>query len=240
MTRTVSPVRRSVRFGSARIDYELQYRPRRNLAISVHPDLSIVVVAPEGRTPEQVDAVVHRRAPWILRQQLRFEDLHPLPQAKRFVSGETHRYLGRQVRLRIRRGPEPHVRFERPFLAVTVPRDAGTEEVRRIVTAWFRQRAEVVLARQIEKVLEARPWLHTPGTTFRIRRMMRRWGSCAPSGVISLNPELIHMPPASIEYVIVHELCHRKAMNHGPRFWRLLEQAMPDWAVRRTKLGKTS
>jgi predicted metal-dependent hydrolase len=82
--------RRVVRFGSAEIEYGLTERVRRDLAITVHPDLSVTVVDPPGRRPEHVDAHVQARAPWIIRQQLRFKDLHPLPSPTRYVIGESH------------------------------------------------------------------------------------------------------------------------------------------------------
>jgi predicted metal-dependent hydrolase len=62
-----------------------------------------------------------------------------------------------------------------------------------------------------------------------IRNQRSRWGSCAPSGAIALNFRLVQMPPDVCEYVLIHELMHRRQQNHSRRFWRLVEAACPDF-----------
>lgn len=60
-----------------------------------------------------------------------------------------------------------------------------------------------------------------------IRNQRSRWGSCSRSGAISLNFRLVQMPAWVADYVLIHELMHLQQQNHGPRFWRLVEQACP-------------
>lgn len=60
------------------------------------------------------------------------------------------------------------------------------------------------------------------------------------SGRLILNLDLINAPTPSIDYVLVHELCHRLEHHHGRTFWELLERVMPDWAERKTKLEATA
>ena len=60
-----------------------------------------------------------------------------------------------------------------------------------------------------------------------------RWGSCSKNSDIRLNWRLSMMPPAIIEYVVVHELCHIKIKSHSPRFWSLLKSVLPDYEKRR-------
>jgi predicted metal-dependent hydrolase len=72
----------------------------------------------------------------------------------------------------------------------------------------------------------------------RFKRMETRWGSCNVKQAIVLNPELIKAPKACIEYVIVHELCHLREMNHSVRFWRLVSETVPDYKNIQNKLKK--
>lgn len=71
-----------------------------------------------------------------------------------------------------------------------------------------------------------------------VRDNLSRWGSCAPDGAISLNFKLLFMPEEVLDYVIVHELAHTRYRSHGPRFWALVEKALPDHRERRSWLKK--
>ncbi len=62
-----------------------------------------------------------------------------------------------------------------------------------------------------------------------VRAQKTRWGSCSVRGTISLNWRLIHAPPEVVDYLIIHELMHRREMNHSARYWKLVAQAFPDY-----------
>ena len=70
----------------------------------------------------------------------------------------------------------------------------------------------------------------------RVVRLRSRWGSCAASGRITLNVGLVLLAPALIDYVLLHELCHLRELNHGPRFYAVLAAALPDHRQRQQAL----
>lgn len=93
------------------------------------------------------------------------------------------------------------------------------------------------LADRALKVIPARAAHFAPivGVNYRritIRNQRSRWGSCSSEGNLNFNCLLMLCPAEVVDYVVVHELCHRKEMNHSPRFWAEVERVLPDFKQR--------
>ncbi len=226
-----------IQYGRKRIEFRLLYSARKTLAIDVHPDLSVVVTAPKDAEDCAVEKKMHKRAAWIVQQQRFFENYLPSIPPRRYVSGETHRYLGRQYRLRIHEGDEDVVKMSRGQINVLLIDPSNKARIKTLVVGWLRQRAEAVFRDLFDGMVAKAERHGITAEDFEIRRMRNRWGSCTTEGRILLNPDLIIAPKQCIEYVIVHELCHLKEHNHSPAFYRLLQVLMPDWEQRRERLN---
>lgn len=101
--------------------------------------------------------------------------------------------------------------------------------------AWFRRAAKAVLVGQV------REWAGIVGVTVRSVRITSGrtvWGSCTSRGDINVSWRLLLVPNALREYVVVHEVCHRVHLNHGPRFWALVGKYVPDYVEKRRALNK--
>ncbi len=228
-----------IRFGSETVSFTVNWRPRKTLAIHVYPDGRVVVDAPETASVEQVQAKVMKRAAWIMRQRRQFASCPPVLPKRRYIAGETHRYLGRQYRLQVAEGTEEGVKLEGGRLCVTARHVDNAARVKKLVTDWYRTRARTVFSARYEECLEraARAGIRHAGA-WQLRYMNKRWGSCSRAGRITLNPELIAAPKECIDYVITHELCHLKEYSHNKAFFRLLGRVMPDWEERRRRLNE--
>ena len=234
------PLRDRVQWGRTEIVYDLRYSTRKTLAIEVHPDLRVSVAAPFDANLERIREKVKKRAAWIQRQWRGFELYLPKQPPRRYVNGETHRYLGRQYRLRAERGEEESVKCLRGYFHIGTRQEPTPEQAKRQLDAWYRDRAELLFRERLD-VCHARAEREgIPPPKLKIKRMNKRWGSCAPDGTITLNLELIRSPKECIDYVIMHELCHLKEAHHGPRFWALLGRMMPDYRTRKNQLNRVA
>ena len=230
----------AIGFGQERISFNLFYGDHDRFQITVKPDMTVEVQAPAGKPLEAVLIRVRKRASWIVKQLHFFEEFQPRAVAKRFVSGETFRYLGRQYRLKIVRSKERRVLLGRPFIRVYLPDPKNVDSVELLVRNWYQERAKEVLGTRLDYIYDDIKGRLPSKPTLRVRRMIRRWGSCTNRNHIVLNTSLVQAPVRCIDYVIVHELCHLSFHDHSRKFWRLLTRSIPDWALAKKHLESTS
>jgi predicted metal-dependent hydrolase len=228
----------SIRFGSETIRFYISYRTRKTLAISVHPDLEVEVSAPHGIAIEEIRTKVKKRAPWILKQKAYFERYLPHVPEKKYVSGESFRYLGRQYRLKLWKSRDEKVMLKNGRLNVYINDPTKKPRVIKLLDEWYRERAREQFVRRSEKLLSSFNGQRVDPKSIELKVMAKRWGSCTKNGKIMLNPELIKAPASCIEYVLMHELCHLIEHNHSPRYYSLLSKMMPDWEMRKERLER--
>lgn len=232
----------AIQFGSKTIAFHLEFSDRKTLGITVTPDLEVLVKAPTDAPIDKVKERVKKKAPWIIKQQSFFLSFHPKSPARKYVSGESHLYLGRQYRLKVQSADsdkkEDWVKFKGQFLEVYT---ADASKVKTLVEAWYLERARSVIRPMAQRLFEdftLRNNLTQLTFNFSFRNMPTRWGSCTSRGKIILNPELIKAPKGCIEYVIVHELCHLIYHDHTQKFIDLQTREMKDWVKWKMKLEK--
>ena len=230
----------SFHYGTRVIEFRLERKGIRSLAITVQADGKVRVNAPLHASDEQVIARVKKRARWIAKQWERQAGYLPTLRTALPASGSSIRYLGRQYRVRVTTqsaGQEP-VSLQRFVLEVHVPNRKDEAEVQKRVQTWLRKRASIVLPERFERCLQNVVKHRLPTPKMRLRAMPKRWGSCVRKDLILLNPELIRAPSACIDYVITHEICHLKHPDHGPKFRVLLQQLCPDWKRLKERLER--
>jgi len=225
----------AIQFGSKQIYFQLEYSNRKSLGITVKPDLSVLVNAPIDTSLEKVKEKLRKKAPWIIRQQSFFLYFHPKTPARKYISGETHLYLGRQYHLRIIQNNFESVKLKGKYIEATVNDKLSAEQ---LVGEWYLQNAKLKLRTIAQPLIDNFKKYNIEPSSIVLRDMPTRWGSCTPKGKIILNPELIKAPKGCIQYVIIHELCHLVHHDHTQKFIDLQTKEMHDWEKWKMKLEK--
>ena len=206
-------------------DVRISRRARR-LSMRVYPGGRVEVIVPPGVGVPSIERFVARHRDWAERRSREFSLAVPPDSELRPAGVELHA-IGRRWSIAYEQGRGRRVREHVPGeLVVRVADPADRLQVSAALLAWLGQCAAEHLG----------PWLATvaleTGIDFRelqLRRQRTRWGSCSIRGTISLNVCLMFQRPEVVRYLLVHELCHRRYMNHSPRFWSLVQQHEPRW-----------
>ena len=216
-------------------DYLLIRTPRKTLAATVLPSQSVIVKVPPDATTQRINDFLRRKIRWILRQKRYFAQFKP-QFAKRYVSGESHKYRGRTYKLLIRKNAQQErVSLQHGTLTVYSPHTRQPSHARQQLDAWYREKAHIVFQQRLEACCKLFDYKEIPGLM--IRPMKRRWGSYSrKTNHIILNQELIKAATRHIDYVIIHELCHVTYPNHSRAFDKLLSRKCPQWQLRKAEL----
>lgn len=210
---------------------------RRTVALHLLPGPELQLRAPR-HCPEAVLAgFLLSRQDWIRRHLARLPPPAPQP---RYAPGELHPLLGRRYPLVPVASARRRVRLADGRLRAALPEPESPERVARALQDWHRVQAARIFRERLAHwgPLAAARFGTAPAPPLRLRRMRRRWGSCTGQGVVTLNTRLVERCRCLIDYVLVHELCHLRELNHSPRFHALVAALMPDWRTRSEALDR--
>ena len=234
--------RDAVRLGATDVAYVFKRVPRRrHVHIFVNHEGTIEVRAPWRFSLPRARELLGENAEWVLRtlESARAK----LARRPRLVTGTRLPYLDESLRLDVR--PRAQIglfdearprrgRVERrgPILRVSAA-SLGDGELRSLIERWYRREAAAHFARRVGHYA---PLLGVRPSKVTIRGQRSRWGSCSAKGTVSLNWRLMMAPGELADYVVVHELCHLRHLNHSPRFWAMVGAIVPDYRRRRRRL----
>lgn len=199
------------------INYSVRRSPRaRRVRVTVDPARGVEVVLPRRAAERQAAAAVRELRPWIERRVDELERARAAVAAR----GNTVPYLGTSLRLVAQPGRRrAHRRGEELLVPVGSHRRPALER-------WYRLAARKEILERLERACGL---TGTSYSKLTIRGQRTRWASCSPSGAMSFNWRLLLAPEAVLEYVVWHEVCHLKVMDHSPRFWALVARWCPDY-----------
>lgn len=231
----------TVRLPDEGLDFLFQRDTCRTLRLTVKPDGSLLVKAPAAVPMESVLSFVRARLAWIRAKQDFF--LQHRGEVPEFRDGGIVYFLGRPVILRTvpaRRGSRARLIGGEggPFLDLPC-RSSSTADIESAYKAWRLALAKLILVRRLLRLEgSARASLNDDArpASLTVRSLKRRWGSCSVRGQITLAAQLIELPLPLIDYVICHELCHLRRMDHSPAFHAALHRLLPDARERERRI----
>jgi len=188
----------------------------RRVRVRIDPGRGVEVVLPRRAAERDAAAAVRELKPWIERRLLE-ANRHQQTLAAR---GDTLPYLGTTLTLVAQAGRERVVQRDHTLL---IP--AG-EKGESALERWYRRMARVEITPRVDRACAQ---LGGEYSKLSIRGQRTRWGSCSRIGALSFNWRLLLAPEAVLDYVIWHEVCHLKVMDHSQRFWSLVAANCPDY-----------
>jgi predicted metal-dependent hydrolase len=201
------------------------------VSLKVRADGLVLASVPPRVHPSAVHRLVREKAGWIAGhlQQLAERPGASAMAGLRYEDGEPHWFLGESYPLRLLTHDKirDKVLLEDGELRLY---SAGHDPERafQALYRWYARELEPRIGEEIASLTAEMPWVDAP-PPFRLKLIRSRWGSCSGRGNLNFNLHLAKAPPEAIRYVVLHELCHLAEMNHSERFWRLVEERMPDW-----------
>ena len=220
------------------IEFKVIYSARRSLGISVLPDATVLVRVPFRTSFKTINRIVEEKYDWIIKHRDRYKARGAGNQNKLYKNGEVHLFRGNDCVLTVEKSVKPFVRFYDGTISLGLSKTDDSREVKELLYKGYKNEAIKTFPGKLTSVLSRYENQMFKPSGLVIRTMKRRWGSCSNKGVITLSTELIKLPDLFTEYVIIHELCHLKHHNHGPRFYNLLSDLYPDWKSVRKDLRK--
>jgi len=224
-----------IKLQDSAVNYTIkQSNHTRSIRLEIRRESGLTVVVPRKYTSKQIEDILLQKSRWILRhlntvKPLQMPLFKPAP-----GHGDSLPYLGKTIELSVIADAGRHTtaRFTDGRLVIALTSGVKTAPV---LEAWYRMQAKWVFTQKADT------FKAIMGLSYKailIRGQKTRWGSCSAAGNITLNWKLLMAPPEIVDYVIIHELAHRKHMNHSTEFWQFVERFCPGWKKCRQWLVK--
>ena len=201
-------------------------RTERSKSASIEiEDDTVKVTVPKNLSDQRIEELIKNRTVWI-RQKLKIQTETIRLKDKEYVNGETFSYLGRNYRLKCLSEGSGEAKLTNGYLTVWLAKDASGGCVRQSLQQWYQARA---LEKLKEKTKRYSAILGVSPQSVGVKEYKARWGSCSSSGDVTYNWRIIMAPHHIVDYIVVHELCHLLEHNHGPKYWKHVQNVVPNY-----------
>jgi predicted metal-dependent hydrolase len=221
------------------IDYHIvrSRKRRKTLLLTIERDGKVVMHVPY-RTPEhEIEAFFNGKLSWIKKKiDEKKKNIQSPEHPKQFIAGEKFLYLGERYPLEMREPGKGRGHLALSHGVFFLDSDCNAK-ARDFFIKWYKERAREIFTERVNfysRQLKLYP------KEVRISSARTRYGSCTADNKIFFSFRLVMAPYLEIDYVIVHELVHIKIKNHSRRFWKYMEEVMPEYKKYRKWLKDNS
>ena len=218
------------------IKIEVNFKPIKNLHLSVHPpDGRVTIASPDFYDLEKVKIYAATKLGWIKREQEKIKN-QPREKPKLMITRESHQYLGQRYLLKVIESPRPKLILKQNKMELYAIPGATTDQKKRTLYKWYKKELGTRIARLIFDYAKV---MNLEDSNFGIRKMKTKWGSCSrESRMMWFNIELAKKPVDCIEYIVVHEMVHLLERNHNKNFIILMDKYLPHWRFQKRMLNE--
>ena len=201
---------------------------RRTLALTIDKSGALIVKAPLRFPEQEIFKFIEEKSKWIESKMGKIQKVSEINED--LLNFDCFLLFGKKYPVRRSINVKAAV-----FNAneCVIPEGLSKEKEMHKVVLTYKKLASKWLS---ERTLEIAKVIGAKFDEFKISDTKGRWGCCNSNFCINLNWRVVCLSPALIDYVIVHELCHLKEMNHSPRFWELVGAILPDYKLKRKKV----
>lgn len=214
------------------LKYSLLRSCRRSVTAKICKDGTVEVRTPLLYTVNDMTKFLQQHWRWLTNHYDKIVE-NAESQNKKFISGETHYYLGEKYELKVVESDSNSVKIVDNYLIVNCKSE---ELVEKILLNWYKKMAVKKFNELLPPIIESFRKYNVSPRKFTIRDMRSRWGSCSRQGNISLNLQLIKLNENCIRQVMVHEMCHLVYFDHQSGFYSLMDKEFPEWKKWKSEL----
>jgi len=206
---------------------------RRTLTISVRPDGEVRVSAPKLLPDSEIQRFILQKSGWITEKLKEISGHQAKLAVRKYENGQELLFLGKKYPLRVFPGERikrPEIVFDGSGWQVNVPAGLEKDTAQALIRAgfekWYKEQAREMFPGRIFHFARL---MRLDPQKIAVKTQRRSWGSCSfRHRSVNLNWQLVMAPPATLDYVVVHELAHLAHPNHSSRFWRKVEEIVPE------------
>ncbi|WP_195428209.1 SprT family zinc-dependent metalloprotease [Clostridium sp. D46t1_190503_E9] len=210
-------MKRKVIFNNQTIEYLLIFKKKKNISIKIENSGEIKVFAPSGIDNNYIDDLIIKKGDWILKSLDKIKK-------KDYIDNKVI-FQGKYYNLIINKSDENNILKDNINITIN-SKDLSREYINELLISWYKKLSIDIVGK---RVMDISNNIYIKPSKIIIKNQKSLWGSCNSKREIRLNWRLVLMPQFVMDYIIIHELCHIKQMNHSKEFWKLVESYYPNY-----------